>query len=127
MQDRVALGVPDFYYLLKGVSGWLECKLIPSNGHCPQHLTLEQVMWGEEEVVKGGHWYMLGLRVTHWQLYDVLGARALYANKHQAGIPKSTDKGERQDHALFTLAGHFPTREILSILCNRHRETVQHE
>lgn len=102
IQDSVASGIPDFYYLLRGTSGWLECKLLPANGRCPAHFTLEQLMWGEEETAKGGHWFLLGLRDGTWLLYDAAGARAF--------------KDGEKSWTRLSRTGPFPVLDLLKVL-----------
>lgn len=105
IQDAVGIGIPDYYYCVKGVSGWLECKLLPKNGRCPEHFTLAQVLWAEEEVLNGGRWFLLGKRATEWLLYDAVGARAF----------KNGDKA----WTLLCQTGPFPTVDILKALTGR--------
>jgi hypothetical protein len=102
--------MPDHYWIkkagvLRGISGWIESKLIPSSGMAPSHFTLEQLMWGEEEVACGGKWHLLGLvesRPARWVLYDVYLARMW-----REGIV---------NEPLFAISGRFPTREIITEL-----------
>jgi hypothetical protein len=102
ISDAVSIGIPDFYYLLRKVSGWLECKILPTNGRCPAHFTLEQLLWGEEETAKGGRWYLLGLCGAEWRMYDAAGARAFRDGDCQ--------------WPLYCQIGPFPTSDILKIL-----------
>jgi len=118
-------GVPDHYWIgkagaLRGVSGWIESKLIPANGAAPEHFTLEQEMWGREEVAAGGRWHLLGLvesRPARWVLYDAPRGRAW-----REGIANDP---------LLAVSGRFPTREILrefgGALAERERRAVRAE
>jgi len=78
----VGSGQPDWDYWLRRQHGWLEAKILPASGNPPDHLTLEQILWAEEEVRWGGRWHLLGKRLAAglkpaaWLLYDVAGARA---------------------------------------------------
>jgi len=103
VSDSTASGIPDYYYLVRGASGWLECKLLPLSGRCPDHFTLEQLLWGEEETAHGGRWYLLGLCGNEWSLRDPVGARAFR-------------DGKRERPTLLVQRGPFPSRDILKIL-----------
>lgn len=92
-------GVPDWYYRLRGVAGWLEAKLVPESRKCPPAFTLEQLLWAEDEVRFGGLWHLLGLTPSRtWLLLDVRGARSWYE-----GAPAE---------AVFAARGAFPTVEL---------------
>ena len=102
IKDSVAIGIPDYYYLIKGVSGWIECKLLPPSGSCPTHFTKEQLLWGEAEAEKGGRWFLLGKRGPEWLLFDAVGARCFH-------------NGEKA-WARLSQIGPFPTRNIIKTL-----------
>lgn len=98
-------GWPDQYYILRGVSGWVESKLIPASGRCPDNFTLLQVIWGEEETAAGGRWHLLGLRESEpaeWWLLDSKLAREWYNGQNVT--------------PLVQISGRFPLREILDYL-----------
>jgi len=100
-EDRFQLGVPDWHYVARGRTGWLEAKVIQANGACPSHFTRDQLMWGEAYAAAGGLWHLLGLvlaKTPSWRLYDVRGARAWF---------------EGGDGELFDISGRLPTREVL--------------
>ena len=77
IESPTIAGIPDVAYTLFGCSGWVENKLFGRMGVCPDHLTLEQVLWGEAEVRAGGRWFLFGRNKEFWLLYDIRGARAL--------------------------------------------------
>ena len=103
-------GVPDHYWIgkvgaLRGVSGWIESKLIQPSGVAPVHFTLDQLVWGEHEASFGGRWHLLGLvesKPARWVLYDPMRARLW-----REGVT---------NEPLFSISGRFPTREILTVL-----------
>jgi hypothetical protein len=100
-------GWPDFYYVLRGISGWLEDKLVPPSRRCPPTFTLDQLLWGEAEVAAGGRWHLLGLepRTRTWMLFNVAQARAWFEN---------------EDHDLVVEeAGPFPTKALVLALSPR--------
>lgn len=100
------LGVPDWYYRVLAVAGWVEAKLVPKSGKPPDHFTLEQLLWGEEETRHGGAWFLLGLRSPRtWVLYDAPRARAW-----RDGLA---------NRPLVEVDGAFPTREIMKTLLGR--------
>ena len=104
--------VPDHHWCGRGASGWIESKLIPASGRRPDHFTLGQLMWGEEEVAAGGRWHLLGLvqsAPARWVLYDTVGARAWF-------------EGAADDRWLFSVSGRFPTRELLRALIGPTKE-----
>jgi hypothetical protein len=103
-------GLPDHYWRsrLHDMSGWIESKLIPANGNPPTHFTLDQLMWGEDEVAAGGQWHLFGLvmsKPARWVLYDAPGARLWF--DHVSNDP------------LIAISGRFPTKEILSCITGR--------
>ena len=55
IENRIDKGTPDVAYTIRGISGWIELKhvpLAPKRASTPlkiPHLTLEQVLWQEEE------------------------------------------------------------------------------
>jgi hypothetical protein len=102
MESAISVGVPDWHYTAHGASGWLECKLLPPSGRCPEHFTLDQMLWGIEEVRHGGRWHLLGLcligRRRIWRLYDVDGAIKWRAESKSAPLVEAE--------------GRFPRREI---------------
>lgn len=100
IDSAFAAGVPDWHYVLRGTSGWIESKLVPRSGRRPDHFTREQLLWGEAEVAAGGRWFLLALREPRiWLLYDALGARAWFDGTGNRPIVESP--------------GRFPTREIV--------------
>jgi hypothetical protein len=99
VDNRLGVGWPDAYYLLRGVSGWIEEKILPPSGNPPGHLTLEQIRWGLAETAAGGRWYLLGRRGAEWRLYSAAGAAAWH--------------GGGPDGALLSVTGRFPLREVL--------------
>lgn len=106
VESSIDAGIPDFYYRLRGIAGWLECKLIPPSGRAPKHFTLDQLLWGEEEVRYGGRWFFLGLREPRtWLVYDVKGARSWLE--------------QTRNEPVLEIAGRFPTKEITLILAPR--------
>lgn len=107
MECTTALGIPDVYYCLRGVSGWAELKLFPRVGKAPPHLTREQVLWGEEEARLGGNWWLVGRAGPVWLAYDAAGARALFEGKEEESCPK------------MQVTGRFPLRELLDLLAPR--------
>jgi len=90
-------GWADCYYVLCGRQGWLECKLIPG-----APFTIEQLLWGEQEVAAGGRWHLLAKRADEWLLLNVMQARLWYETGMLTGVVQ-----ER---------GKFPTRTILKEL-----------
>src|SRR5260221_119961 len=77
VEHRDDVGWPDWYFRLRGCQGWIEAKLIPASGRKPDHFTLDQLRWAEDEVRYGGAWFLLGLREAPghrhraWRLYDL--------------------------------------------------------
>lgn len=104
----LADGWPDVYYVLRGVSGWLEEKVIPSSRRRPNHLTLDQIMWGEAEVRAGGRWHLLGRCGAEWWLMTAAQCRSWY----EGG---STEP-------IFAVSGRFPLREILDTIAPLRKE-----
>ncbi len=111
VDNAAHLGWPDVDYTLFGVHGYCEEKIIPASGRCPDHFTLEQLMWGEREVALGGRWFLLGRqamahnRIATWILYDAPGARVWF-------------EGDAE-RWLFRTIGDFPTRQVLDRLAPR--------
>ena len=101
-ENSLVAGTPDLYYLLRGVSGWLEEKMVEPSGILPKHLTLEQIMWGEAEVRNGGRWHLLARCGPAWWLMDARGCRSWYQ-----GAPATP---------LIAITGRFPVKEILDII-----------
>lgn len=100
-------GWPDFYYVVRGTSGWLEDKLIPPSLRCPAKFTLDQLLWAEEEIAAGGRWHLLGLetRSRTWYLLNARQAREWFDG---GGLT-----------AAVVARGTFPTREIALALAPR--------
>lgn len=113
MEGCLEPGTPDWYYRMRGAAGWVEAKLIPATGRCPEHFTLEQLMWGEDEVKYGGRWNLLGLREgrarqpREWVVFDAAGARDWFEGAALA------------DTAIYREVGPFPTRDIAFLLVPR--------
>jgi hypothetical protein len=105
VEHRLEIGWPDWHYTLRGVSGWIEAKLFPRSGRAPEAFTLDQLIWGEEEIRAGGRWTLLGRRGDEWVAYDAPGARALFDGRSNA--------------PLFALPGPFPVRAALDVLAPR--------
>lgn len=103
MEHALDSGWPDWYYVMRRQPGWLEAKIAPESGRPPDHLTVEQVMWAEEEVRWGGRWHLLALRQRSrtWLLYDAPGARAWLGG---------------QGEPLLAVRRAFPTKEIMDWL-----------
>lgn len=110
IESRTEGGIPDLNYTLlapRGYQGWMELKLFSPIGVAPKHLTLDQIVWGEEEVKAGGNWHLFGRgalpnenrHVRFWVLYTIAEARKLYD-----GVPSSP---------VFQISGRFPLRELL--------------
>ena len=107
VEHAIEVGWPDWRYLCRGVQGWIEAKLIPRSGRCPETFTLDQLRWGEEEVRWGGAWFLLGLRAPRtWVLYDAMGARGWFDRRSNA-------------EPLLEVAGPFPRDAVLHLL-TRH-------
>lgn len=112
IESQTGLGIPDVAYtirgrsghanVVRGHSGWIENKLFEREGRAPTHLTLEQVIWAEEEVRAGGAWHLLGRCGPAWLLYDAAGARALLEG--DTPLP------------IFRTTGPFPLKELLHVL-----------
>ena len=110
IENRCEIGTPDVNYTLLhpfGLQGWVELKLFPKNGNPPPHLTLDQIIWGENEVRVGGRWHLFGRCDKHWRLYDTAGARRLFERK--APDP------------IFNISGRFPLTELLQVLGDRRQ------
>ena len=101
IENGCSVGFPDVYYLLRGVSGFVECKIFDTESR-PRHLTIEQVRWGEAETRWGGRWHLLARFSCFWLLYNVASAQALLG-----GEPSTP---------LLKIQGRFPTRELLAHL-----------
>lgn len=118
VEHAYEVGWADWYFRLRGCSGWIEAKLIPPNGRPPKHFTLEQLTWGEEEIRHGGSWFLLGLRegrrVRSWMLYDVRGAREWF-------------EGSEVGRPLIDVQGRFPTTEIVRVIAPRPRPVTNRE
>lgn len=100
------VGWPDWWYALRGTSGWIEAKLIPATGQCPDHFTLDQIFWAEKTVAHGVPWFLLGLRAPRsWVLYDVGSARKWFD-----GI---------ENLPIFDIPGKFPTAEVVRVIAPR--------
>lgn len=110
VENSLVKGWPDADYLLLGVAGKVEHKLLPKSGACPKHFTLEQLKFGMTWSAAGGLWHLLGLRVDEWRLYDVAGAREFYYG--------------RADAPLVAVRGSFPTGAILEYLAPRDLRRV---
>lgn len=102
VENRLLVGTPDAYYVLRRISGWLEEKIVPKSGRPPKHFTLDQILWGEDEVRSGGRWYLLARCEAEWWLMDIVQARKWWAGEPAAPSVRMT--------------GRFPTREILDII-----------
>ena len=113
MESSIIVGLPDWYYVLRGQSGWIEAKLVPPSKRCPSHFTLDQILWGEAEVAAGGRWHLLGLepRTRAWMLFDVGQARAWFDGENHDLVAEAT--------------GPFPTREIALALAPRRHTLVR--
>lgn len=99
-------GWPDVSYVLRRVSGWLELKLAPASGRCPDHLTWEQVLWGLEEQKAAGRWYLLAkLEDDTWVLLDAKGAESWYRGGNLSYV-----------QPLLQRSGPFPWRAVLDII-----------
>ena len=106
VEHAIEVGWPDWRYLCRGSTGWIEAKLIPKSGRCPPAFTLDQLLWGEDEVKHGGRWYLFGLRAPRtWVLYDAPRARAWFNGL----MPRP----------LLELVGPFPTKAVLDIIAPR--------
>jgi hypothetical protein len=113
LESRIGVGWPDQYYVLRGVSGWVESKLIPASGARPKEFTLDQLIWGELEVAAGGRWHLLGLRQSEpaeWWLLDPVLARLWY-------------EGEPCE-PLVRISGRFPLRETLDYLAPLKKRAI---
>ena len=97
LENRLEEGWPDCIYTFRGVTGFMELKLIPG-----APFTREQCMWGEAEVAVGGRWHLLARRGKEWLLMNTIQARAWFEGAPPQGIVQQT--------------GTFPTREILKEL-----------
>lgn len=104
IENPINPGTPDWHYVLRGVSGWLEDKLIPPSRRCPGAFTLDQLLWGEAETAARGRWHLLGLepRTRTWMLFDAAQARAWYENRDHDLVVEET--------------GPFPTKAIAQAL-----------
>ena len=102
-------GWPDWCYTMRGISGWLEDKLIPPSRRCPSLFTLDQLLWGEAEVAAGGRWHLLGLepRTRTWLLFNAQQARAWF-------------DGLNHDY-MVEAAGPFPMKAIALALAPRSK------
>lgn len=99
-EHKYELGWADVHWIGLGASGWIENKLIPASGRCPDHFTLEQMIWGETIVsMPGGRWHLLGLRGDTWYLLTAQQARTWFDGGPLEGAVQQR--------------GRFPTREIL--------------
>ena len=98
-------GWPDATYCLLGATGFVECKLVPASGRCPEEFSLDQLIWGASWFRAGGLWHLLGLRAGEWWLLTAPQAREWYDT--------------REPPAAFALRGHtgaFPVRAMLDVL-----------
>ena len=86
VENALVKGWPDADYLLLGVAGKVEHKLLPKSGACPKHFTLEQLKFGMTWCAAGGLWHLLGLREDEWRLYDITGAREFFYGRADAPI-----------------------------------------
>jgi len=102
IESSTDVGIPDLFYTVGGHSGWIENKMFSHEGRAPSHLTLEQILWGEEEVRAGGSWHLFGKCDNIWLLYDVYNARILL----EGGTPSPT----------FRVVGGFPLQELLGVI-----------
>jgi hypothetical protein len=120
----ISAGLPDVHYVLRKCAGWVEEKVIPPSGACPDHFTLDQLLWAERYVAAGGRWHLLGLREGHrpterapserqWWLLDAASARRWF---------------DGYDPQPTVLGGpHFPKRAVLDAiapLLGRERRTA---
>lgn len=111
IESPTETGIPDVAYTVRGVSGWFENKLFDRGlARCPTHLTLAQVMWGEDEARAGGLWHLLGKHKDVWILHDIAGARALLEG--ETPLP------------ILTQAGRFPLMEMLAAIAPPDRRRV---
>jgi len=104
VEVATSLGWPDWYYRLHGVAGWLEAKIFTASLR-PRKLTLEQVMWGEEEVRARGRWTLFGIepRSRTWLAFDAPGARSLCDGAEATPTLRAV--------------GPFPLKELARLLC----------
>ncbi len=106
-ENSCDFGTPDVHYTLRianiPVSGWLELKILAASGRAPEHLTLDQVLWGRAEVAAGGRWHMLCRAGRDWLLYDVEGAAALF-------------RGDLTSIPIFRHRGKFPLAALIAVI-----------
>jgi hypothetical protein len=103
MEHSIEAGWADWYYIMRRRHGWLECKLAPANGKPPAHLTIDQLLWAEEELRWGGRWHLLALRQPRtWLLYDFDAACHWHAGT--------------ANQPILEVMGDFPVKEIISCL-----------
>lgn len=120
IENVIDKGTPDVAYTLKygravcTRSGWIENKYLPgwpARPETPIHiesLTLQQVLWLEEETRAGGRaWLMLQV-ASVYMLFNAIGVRAIFGRKYTA-----TDC---LDTALVRSRIIFPTRDLLRVL-----------
>lgn len=113
-EHAFASGWPDVYYNLRRVSGWLELKLAPASGRCPEHLTREQVLWGCEEERAGGHWYLLvKLGDGTWVLLTAGQANSWQLGGNLAYV-----------EPLLQRSGPFPWRAVLDVIAPLPKKEV---
>jgi hypothetical protein len=106
-------GHPDVTYALLGVAGVVELKLGQIEGHCPAHLTQDQIVWGRvwTEAPANGLWHLLLLVDRTWLLYDIHGATALLEGRDSLPIVRAE--------------GTFPTIRILDCLAPKERRVIR--
>jgi hypothetical protein len=103
IENRIGLGTPDVYYRLISVAGWIEMKTDLST------LTIEQVMWAEEEHRAAGRAFLLyHSDGSSWWLYRAPCMKKLMEQR----------KDVKYVEGLAAVASHigFPTKEILRCL-----------
>lgn len=108
VENRAGPGTPDVYYCLRGRSGWIELKEDrpprPGQPVRLRTLTLDQVIWLEEEARAGGRAWLLARLGRAYALLTPVEVRAVWRGELTALPPDRT------------WAGAFPAKAVVQVL-----------
>ncbi len=117
IESPIAPGIPDVYYRLRGVGGWVELKehdgwpVRPTTALRLPHLRLEQVAWLEAERAAGGLAFLLLQIGRDYVLLDPHTVRGVFRREltREAVTAAAVAYGQ----------GRFPTASVLRALTGR--------
>ena len=117
VESPITPGIPDVYYCLRGVSGWVELKehdawpVRPGTPLRLRHLRLDQVVWLEGERAAGGSAFMLLQIGRDYLLLDAPVVRGVFRRELTRAAVTAA--------AVVYAQGRFPTAPLLRALTRR--------